>query len=130
MSTFLFTNSNVGSSGGSTLRIVGQPGNAVGVRNGYGTVRTNSVSVDVVGGTPPYTYLWNQVGTSDPDVVPNASLHTCYFSAFVSSPPYWSFTNWECTVTDSATPVANTVISNVVAVSLDVSDTSGGGFIP
>ena len=73
-----------------------------------GTAQTSkSVVCTASGGTPPYTYAWTQVGSTDIYATASTSA-TTYFGVFSASPTDVE-DSFVCTVTDSAAASADSV---------------------
>lgn len=88
-----------------------------GFKLGAGTVITSeSGVVTVIGGAPPYTYLWTRV-SGDTQVGPIAGTSSSTkFSAYMASPGTGYSAVYKCVVTDSA---AVAVDSNEIDVILE-----------
>jgi len=85
-------------------------------RFGAGTAVTLQTAVTtVVGGVPPYTYLWTRV-SGDTEVGPiSGTSASTKFSAYFASPDTYS-TVYKCVVTDAA---ANVVNSNNITIEME-----------
>lgn len=88
-----------------------------GFKVGAGTViSSQSAVVTVIGGTPPYTYLWTRV-SGDTQVGPlNGTSSSTKFSAYIGTAGISYSAVYKCVVTDSA---AVSVDSNTIDVTMD-----------
>lgn len=84
--------------------------------SGTGTAVTLETAVTtVVGGIPPYTYLWTRV-SGDTEVGPiSGTSSATQFSAYFASPGSYS-TVYKCVVTDAA---ASSVDSNHITIDME-----------
>ena len=92
------------------------PGGLSAIRFGAGTAVTLQTAVTtVVGGVPPYTYLWTRV-SGDTEVGPiSGTSASTIFSAYFASPDTYS-TVYKCVVTDAA---AVSVDSNNITIEME-----------
>lgn len=104
---------------GSTLTAIGSSHN---VTDGYafwdGTppapvIYTGSVTVTGVGGTPPYTYAWTEVGGPSGIDISHAALATTNFREQSATGPYVKVGQFLCTVTDAVLATATWAVDDV-----------------
>jgi hypothetical protein len=92
-------------------------------------VITDNVMATPSGGTGPYTYLWEEYGTSSGITITAPSNATTAWKKVVASATAVSGT-FRCKVTDSGAPPAQVAYSPIVSVTLAVwpmEDLGGGG---
>jgi len=104
------------STGRPTLAASALPLGLSATRFGAGTAITLQTAVTtVVGGVPPYTYLWTRV-SGDTEVGPiNSTSASTIFSGYFTGPGTYA-TVYKCVVTDAA---AVSVDSNNITIDME-----------
>ena len=104
------------STGKPTFAASVSPAGLFATRFGAGTAITLQTAVTtVVGGVPPYTYLWTRV-SGDTEIGPiSGTSSSTQFSAYFASPGSYS-TVYKCVVTDAA---ASSVDSNNITIDME-----------